>query len=53
MNYQEIAVNIPKREGDKLFNFRPVFFTAIFLCFGIVFSYAYLFIIFLFGGCFF
>ena len=40
MNYQEIAVNIPKREGDKLFNFRPVFFTAIFLCFGIVFSYA-------------
>ena len=24
---------------DKLFNFRPVFFAAIFLCFGIVFAY--------------
>ena len=28
------------REGkDKLFNFRPVFFIAVFLCLGIVFSY--------------
>ena len=28
------------RKGkDKLFNFRPVFFTAVFLCLGIVFSY--------------
>ena len=25
--------------SDKLFNFRPVFFTAIFLCCGIIFSY--------------
>ncbi len=43
MNHQEIAVNISEKEGDKLFNFRPVFFTAIFLCFGIIFVYAYLF----------
>lgn len=32
------------RKGkDKLFNFRPVFFTAVFLCLGIVFSYLKIF----------
>lgn len=40
MNSQKIAVNISGKEADKLFNFRPVFFTAIFLCFGIMFAYA-------------
>lgn len=28
-------------EIDKLFNFRPVFFSAVFLCLGIVFGYLY------------
>ena len=29
--------------NEKLFNFRPVFFAAIFLCFGVVFAYFHLF----------
>jgi len=28
-----------KNANDKLFNFRPAFFAAVFLCFGIVFAY--------------
>lgn len=36
----KIAVkNTEKRTKDKLFNFRPLFFAAIFLCLGILFSY--------------
>ena len=29
--------------ADKIWNFRPIFFVAVFLCFGIVFSYHHLF----------
>ena len=45
MKNQENAVIIPSSaaENEKLFNFRPVVFTAIFLCFGIVFAYFHLF----------
>ena len=49
-----MSVKIKKRQGntmqqtgrkgkDKLFNFRPVFFTAVSLCAGIVFSYLKIF----------
>ncbi len=43
MNHQEIAVKTSGKEAEKLFNFRPVFFTAIFLCLGILFAYAHRF----------
>ena len=36
-NERENAVK--NTTADKLFNFRPVFFTAIFLCLGVVFAY--------------
>ncbi len=32
-------IKVRKKETDKLFNFRPLFFMAIFLCFGITFAY--------------
>lgn len=31
---------INEMDKDKLFNFRPIFFVALFLCFGILYSYA-------------
>ncbi len=43
MKHQEIAVKNLDMKNEKLFNFRPVFFTAIFLCLGILFAYARLF----------
>ena len=40
MKNSKIAVEIShSAENEKLFNFRPVFFAAIFLCFGIIFAY--------------
>ena len=45
MKNQEIAVrkSTVSTGNEKLFNFRPIFFAAIFLCFGIVFAYFHLF----------
>ena len=44
MKDEKIAVErLQSAESEKLFNFCPVFFAAIFLCFGIVFSYYHIF----------
>ena len=33
---------VSKEQEDKLFNFRPVFFVAIFLCLGIAFAFCHI-----------
>lgn len=35
----DTAVKITEKSEDRLFNFRPVFFAAVFLCLGIAFGY--------------
>ena len=42
MDTKELQVEKERRKADKLFNFRPVFFFAVFLCLGITFAYLHL-----------